>query len=88
MFVQEVSLGSDDSLLALPFASVQDVKENNLSFEWSKKIPNISRRKNLKFNELKFKASSEVFKGFISCDVIKNKNHLFTVFHCLQESEK
>ena len=83
--LQEASLESDVSLLALPFACDKDVKEKSLSFEWSKKVPNISGRENL----LKFKASSnDHFDGFITCNVIKNENHLFTLLHCLKKSEK
>ncbi len=49
--VQEVSLGDDVTLLALPFA--EDL-EPSLSFKWRKRSPRLSGRE----NELEFKASS------------------------------
>ena len=80
--VQEVSLGDDVTLLALPFADPEDL-EPSLSFKWKKKSPKIVRSE----NELVFKASSNShFKGFISCEISKNQKHFFTVYHCLKKS--
>ncbi len=86
--IQEVSVGDDVSLLALPFASDLEDLEPSLSFKWKKRILKISGTK----NELKFKASSsDHFKGLISCkismnQVCKNQKSFFTVYHCLKES--
>ncbi len=78
--VQEVSLGDDVTLLALPFA--EDL-EPSLSFEWRKSSLNIRGSE----NELEFKASSSRhFKGFISCEISKNQKPFFTVYHCLRSS--
>ncbi len=83
VYMQEVSMGSDVFLPALPFASDRDVKENNFSFEWSKRKPRICGSA----NELKFKASSSShFKDFISCKISKNQKPFFTVYHCLKRS--
>ena len=77
--VQEVSLGDDVTLLALPFADLEDL-DPSLTFKWKKRSPRLSGRK----NELEFKASSNGhFKGFISCEIQKP---FFTVYHCLKES--
>ncbi len=81
--VQEVSLGEDVFLRALPFASNQELRDKSLSFEWSKRIPEI----NCDEHKLEFKASSNGhFKGFISCEISKNQKHFFTVYHCLRKS--
>ncbi len=83
MCVQEVKLGNEISLLALPFASDLEDLEPSLSFKWKKRIPKISGTE----NELKFKASSsEHFKELISCKISKNQKSFFTVYHCLKES--
>ena len=83
MCIQEVSLGDDVSLRALPFASNQELRDKSLSFEWSKRIPEI----NCDEHKLEFKASSNGhFKGFISCEISKNQKHFFTVYHCLRKS--
>ncbi len=83
MCVQEVSLGDDVTLLALPFASKRELRDKSLSFEWSKRRPEISGDK----YKLEFKVSSNShFKGFISCEISKNQKPFFTVYHCLKES--
>ena len=80
--MQEVSMESDVFLLALPFASDQDVKEKNLSFEWSKRRPKLRGTE----NELEFKATSRsYFNDFISCEISQNQKSFFTVYHCLKE---
>ncbi|XP_064407523.1 uncharacterized protein LOC135352263 [Halichondria panicea] len=82
-FAKEVSLGDDVSLRALPFASNQELRDKSLSFEWSKRIPEI----NCDEHKLEFKASSNGhFKGFISCEISKKQKHFFTVYHCLRKS--
>ncbi|XP_064385325.1 uncharacterized protein LOC135334177 isoform X4 [Halichondria panicea] len=82
-FAEEVSLGDDVFLLALPFASKRELRDKSLSFEWSKRRPRISGTE----NELEVKApSNSHFKGFISCEISKNQKHFFTVYHCLKES--
>ncbi|XP_064384730.1 uncharacterized protein LOC135333658 [Halichondria panicea] len=82
-FAEEVSLGDDVFLLALPFASKRELRDKSLSFEWSKRRPGISGTE----NELEVKApSNSYFKGFISCEISKNQKHFFTVYHCLKES--
>ncbi|XP_064407413.1 uncharacterized protein LOC135352129 isoform X6 [Halichondria panicea] len=82
-FAEEVSKGDDVFLLALPFASDRELRDKNLSFEWSKRTPRVRGTE----NELKFKASSNShFKGFISCEISKNQKPFFTVYHCLKES--
>ncbi len=82
MCVQEVSLGDDVTLLALPFASDRELRDKSLSFEWSKRKPKIRGSE----NELELKASSNShFKGFISCEISKNQKPFFTVYHCLKE---
>ena len=81
--MQEVSLGKDVSLKALPFASKRELKDKNLTFEWSKRSPEIDEVE----HKLEFKASSKGhFKGFISCEISKNQKPFFTVYHCLKES--
>ncbi|XP_064383874.1 uncharacterized protein LOC135332890 [Halichondria panicea] len=81
-FAEEVSMESDVFLLALPFASDQDVKEKNLSFEWSKRRPKLRGTE----NELEFKATSRsYFNDFISCEISQNQKSFFTVYHCLKE---
>ena len=81
--LQEVSVGDDVILFALPFASDRELRGKSLSFEWSKRRPRIRGTE----NELEFKASSNShFKGFISCKISKNQKHFFTVYHCLKES--
>ncbi len=81
--VQEVSLGDDVTLLALPFAEDPEDLDPSLSFKWRKRSPKIRGSK----NELEFKASSNShFKGFISCEISKNQKPFFTVYHCLKES--
>ncbi len=76
MCIQEVSLGDDVTLLALPFASDRELRHKSLSFEWSKRRPEISGSE----NELEFKASSNShFKGFISCEIYKNQKPFFTL---------
>ena len=80
--MQEVSLGDDVTLLALPFADLEDL-DPSLTFKWKKRSPRLSGRK----NELEVKASSNShFKGFISCEISKNQKPFFTVYHCLKES--
>ena len=70
-------------LLALPFASDQDLTDKNLSFRWSKRRPKISGSE----NELEFKSLlTGHFKGFISCEIFMNQKPFFTVYHCLKES--
>ncbi|XP_064406199.1 uncharacterized protein LOC135350985 isoform X4 [Halichondria panicea] len=80
-FAEEVSLGDDVFLLALPFAEDLDP---SLSFKWRKRRPRIGGTE----NELEFKASSKNghFKGFISCEISKNQKAFLTVYHCLKES--
>ena len=82
--MQEVCLGKDVSLKALPFASKRELKDKNLTFEWSKKDPEIDEDE----HKLEFKAASlkDHFKGFISCEISKNQKPFFTVYHCLKES--
>ena len=81
--VQEVSLGDDVTLLALPFAEDLEDLDPSLSFKWRKRSPKIRGSE----NELEFKASSDShFKGFISCEISKNQKPFFTVYHCLKES--
>ncbi|XP_064403143.1 uncharacterized protein LOC135348759 isoform X2 [Halichondria panicea] len=81
-FAEEVSLGDDVTLLALPFADLEDL-EPSLSFKWKKRSPRLSGRE----NELEVKAlSNSHFKGFISCEISKNQKPFFTVYHCLKES--
>ena len=81
--VQEVSLREDVTLKALPFASRRELRDKSLSFEWSKRSPEIDGDE----HKLEFKASSHGhFKGFISCEISKNQKHFFTVYHCLKES--
>ncbi len=76
-------MDSDVSLLALPYATDRDIKENNLSFKWSKRKPRITGTE----NELEFKASSSShFDDFISCKIFKNQKPFFTVYHCLRKS--
>ncbi len=83
MCVQEVRLGDDVTLLALPFASKRELRDKSLSFEWSKRKSNIRGSE----NELELKASSSShFKGFISCEISKNQKPFFTVYHCLKET--
>ncbi len=80
---QEVSLGDDVSLRALPFASKRELRDKSLSFEWSKRTPEIDGGE----HKLELKASSSShFKGFISCEISKNQKPLFTVYHCLRNS--
>ncbi|XP_064407428.1 protein phosphatase 1 regulatory subunit 12A-like [Halichondria panicea] len=83
-FAKEVSLGKDVSLKALPFATKRTLKDKNLTFEWSKKDPEIDEDE----HKLEFKAASlkDHFKGFISCKIFKNQKPFFTVYHCLKES--
>ncbi len=81
--VQEVSLGEDVFLRALPFASNRDLRDKSLSFEWSKRIPEINGDE----HKLEFRASSNShFKGFISCEISKDQKNFFTVYHCLRNS--
>ncbi|XP_064382988.1 uncharacterized protein LOC135331680 [Halichondria panicea] len=57
--------------------------DKNLTFEWSKRSPEIDEVE----HKLEFKASSNGhFKGFISCEISKNQKPFFTVYHCLKES--
>ncbi len=78
--MQEVSLGDDVTLLALPFADLEDL-DPSLTFKWRKRSPKIYGTG----NELEFKASSNShFKGFVSCEISKNQKHFFTVYHCLR----
>ncbi|XP_064384149.1 uncharacterized protein LOC135333169 [Halichondria panicea] len=82
-FAEEVSLREDVTLKALPFASRRELRDKSLSFEWSKRSPEIDGDE----HKLEFKASSHGhFKGFISCEISKNQKHFFTVYHCLKES--
>ena len=82
--MQEVCLGKDVSLKALPFASKRELKDKNLTFEWSKRSPEIDEDE----HKLEFKASSrDHFKGFISCEISKNQKPFFTVYHCLKEND-
>ena len=74
-------MGSDIFLLALPFASGKDKK--SLSFEWSKRNEEVD----ISGSENKLTvSSSDRFKGFISCDIYKNEEPFFTVYHCLKNS--
>ena len=80
--MQEVSLGDDVTLLALPFADLEDL-DPSLSFKWKRRSPRLSGRE----NELEFKASSNGhFKGIIRCEISKNQTPYFTVYHCLKQS--
>ncbi|XP_064399632.1 uncharacterized protein LOC135345989 isoform X2 [Halichondria panicea] len=83
-FAKEVSLGKDAFLKALPFATKRTLKDKNLTFEWSKKDPEIDEDE----HKLEFKAASlkDHFKGFISCEISKNQKPFLTVYHCLKES--
>ncbi|XP_064406837.1 uncharacterized protein LOC135351545 isoform X3 [Halichondria panicea] len=84
-FAKEVCLGKDVSLKALPFASKRELKDKNLTFEWSKRSPEIDEDE----HKLEFKASSrDHFKGFISCEISKNQKPFFTVYHCLKENDE
>ncbi len=83
MFAQEVCMGKDDFLRALPFASNQELNNKSLSFEWIKRSEDIDISGSE--NKLELLASAR-FKGFISCEIYRKKEHFLTVYHCLQES--
>ncbi|XP_064401366.1 uncharacterized protein LOC135347339 isoform X3 [Halichondria panicea] len=79
-FAQEVKLDEKAVLEALPFADPDD-----LSFKWTRKGKKVGGGSD---NELTVdKVTRDHCDGFYTCEVSKNKQLCFKVYHCLRISE-
>ena len=76
--LQEVTVGEDVTLEALPFAD----PDPTLSFKWIK-----PGRKTLKCkeNELPLEKVTQAHcRGFYTCEISKDKKPYFSVYYCLR----
>lgn len=75
IYIQEVELDEPAYLQALP------CKDKSLSFNWSKKRPRVNKEG----NELEVENVKQCHcKDYFSCEVLKDKQPLFSVYHCLK----
>ena len=77
IFSQEVELNEKAVLDALPFANPG---VTSLSFEWTKNSKMVADKSLLTVD----KVTRDHCDGFYTCEVSKNKQFSFKVYHCLR----